>query len=147
MPQKLSRPTPTRRNRSKMRAQMPLCRSLFLQDLSIALGRYMKRLKRGKRRFIVERSVDNTDGTDRERLDLELRSLLGFLAKCTIWEDGVAWVYVRRDSPKRDRHVVYREYLDLRALTLKEAGDILFDVLENHIVPKNLLLKEHDRGE
>ena len=125
---------------------MPLCTSQFLQDLSISFGRYIRKLKRGKQILFIEKSIEKSNGIERERLDVESRSLLGILSKAAVWDDGIVWVFIRKDSPRRDRRVLFRGHLDFRKLTIAQTGEVLYDILENHLVPKSLLLLEKREG-
>jgi hypothetical protein len=81
---------------------IPLCRSVFLQDITIALGRRsLKSLRQWHTILRFEVSREEIQGIVRERLDIEAMSVLDKMTKITAWEDGAFWVYsrIRRGKP------------------------------------------------
>jgi hypothetical protein len=89
---------PKRRERSTL----SLCRSEFLQDVTIALGR---RSLKGLRYHnpVLRFEVENEDGDDGafERLNIEAQDRLDVFVKLSIWEDGIAWICFRRKQERK----------------------------------------------
>src|SRR6267378_3076171 len=79
---------------AKARNLIPLCRSRFLQDVTIALGRRsLKSLRYGTRTLRFDVSEENVNGVMTERLDSEARTRAGKMTKVVLWEDGLSWVH------------------------------------------------------
>ncbi len=81
---------------------IPLCRSRFLQDLTIALGRRsLKSLRQSHTTLTFEVKEEVVEGFDYERLDIEANNRLNRLTRITAWEDAEFWVYSRTRVGKR----------------------------------------------
>jgi hypothetical protein len=107
-----------------VRNAIPLCRSDFLQDVTIALGRRsLKSLRMSNPTLVFTVSEDDVNGLAVERFDIEARAQLGRLTKMTLWEDGTCWVYSRERGKKNQKQPA--PTLDLRAtLSGMEADEI-----------------------
>jgi len=75
------------------RGNIPLCRSEFLQDLTIALGRGSLKSIRYSSKLTFDVSHETVNGVTQERLEIEARCDPGTLTKILVWDDGVFWVY------------------------------------------------------
>lgn len=85
----------------KSKSAIPICRSDFLQDVTIALGRRsLKSLRMSNPTLVFTVSEDEVNGLSVERLDIEARTTLGRLTKMTLWEDGRSWVWSRDRAKK-----------------------------------------------
>jgi hypothetical protein len=73
---------------------IPLCRTEFLQDMTIELGRRFTPLRNPWRYFRV--GVDSCDheGRSLERLTVRAITCHGTGVNLTLWEDGTVWVIV-----------------------------------------------------
>jgi hypothetical protein len=75
---------------------LPLCRSEFLQNVVIELGRRsLKSLRYSNPTLTFEVEDEAFEGTTMERLNIEARATLGSLTKIAIWEDGHSSLYFR----------------------------------------------------
>jgi hypothetical protein len=72
---------------------------MFLQDLTIALGR--RSLKGVRYQFDqIEFTISSevAEGETYERLNIEARRNSRFLLKMSIWEDAKSWLYIRNQD-------------------------------------------------
>ena len=73
---------------------IPLLKSLYLQDISIALGRRLKGVRYRNSKLTFEGAFE-VKGESIERLNIEAISHLGNMTKIVIWEDAIAWLFYR----------------------------------------------------
>lgn len=74
--------------------KIPLCRSEFLQDISIELGRRFASFN-PFRNFSVEVDTCEHDGENLERLTVWASTWYDTLVNLTLWEDRTVWISVR----------------------------------------------------
>jgi hypothetical protein len=74
---------------------IPVCKSEYLQDITIALGTKLKSPKKNNKSIIITASTNDLAEDSKESLIIEASSYLGDLTKFVIWEDGFGWVYRR----------------------------------------------------
>jgi hypothetical protein len=73
---------------------IPLCRSEFLQDFSIALGRRLKPIRHASRSVVAEVDTCEHEGQTFERLAVWIQTWNCTRAGLTLWEDGTIWISV-----------------------------------------------------
>ncbi|HEX7860121.1 MAG TPA: hypothetical protein VF773_07350 [Verrucomicrobiae bacterium] len=74
-------------------SQIPLCRSEWLQDVTIELGRRFA-VRHPFRTFTVQVDTCDQDGEQLERLTVWASTMCGTLVNLTLWEDRTIWVAV-----------------------------------------------------
>jgi hypothetical protein len=74
-------------------SQIPLCRSDWLQDVSIELGRRFA-ARHPFRSFTAQVDTCEHEGADFERLAVWASTWYGTLVNLTLWEDRTVWVGV-----------------------------------------------------
>jgi hypothetical protein len=117
---------------AKNRSQIPLCRSKFLQDVTIALGRRsLKSLRQAHPTLTFVVAFDEVEGSKVERLDVEARTLSGRLTKVTLWEDGVSWVYSRERATKAPSHPLLEIHADFAGMDAEEVAELLRTTLSD----------------
>jgi hypothetical protein len=108
------------------KALIPLCRSPFLQDLSIALGRrYLKSLRYYHSVLSFAVAVEEREGLYQERFDIEARDRLSSMTKITIWENGNAWVYRRLGYGKNLYAPAFEAHANLAGMDVEEVAELL----------------------
>ena len=115
---------------SKGRKAIPLCRSPFLQDVTIALGRRsLKGIRYAHRTLEFEVTEEDLHGTTSERLDIEARSVTGAVTKITLWEDGLSWLFVARSGAAA--RPIFKQHANLGDLEVTEVAELLRDTLKD----------------
>ena len=110
----------------KSKAAIPLCRSRFLQDVTIALGRRsLKSLRKSNPSLVFDVAEDEVHGSAVERLDIEARTVLGRLTKITLWEDGTSWVFCRERATKASIHPILDFHARLTDMGADEVAELL----------------------
>lgn len=105
---------------------IPLCRSVFLQDITIALGRRsLKSLRQRHTILRFEVSQEEVQGIVRERLDIEAMSVLDKMTKITAWEDGAFWVYSRIRKGEPLRTPVFEIHANLVKMSSEEIASLI----------------------
>jgi hypothetical protein len=108
------------------RNKIPLCRSDFLQDITIALGRRsLKSLRQAHRMLTFAVTDEGRDGESCERLDIEAKELSGALTKIVIWEDASALIYFRESRPKRSPARVFKMHAHLDGLNAEDVAELI----------------------
>ena len=64
-----------------------------LASISAAFTRRRKAIRHQTRTFTVERSFDEVDGVDFQRLDVYAARIGGQSVHLVVWDDGQAWVH------------------------------------------------------
>jgi len=88
----------------KDKTKIPLCRSDFLQDVTISLGRRSLKSIRKSNQLTFEVSEECIEGKSLERLDVEAESWSEGLTRIVLWEDAVSYMYsheVKHPTPDR----------------------------------------------
>lgn len=84
------------------RSAIPLCRSEFLQDVTIALGRRsLKSLRYNNRSLQFAVSHQDSNGEVFERLEIEVHRSSRGMTAMILWENGTALVYFRVPQPNK----------------------------------------------
>jgi len=82
--------------RKGKRTPVPLCRTDWLQDITIELGR--RSLKTVRRRYedlIFEAAEEPVDDVVYERFDVEGRiGVKARVIRISVWEHGISWIYI-----------------------------------------------------
>lgn len=73
---------------------IPLCRSEFLQDFTICLGRHLRSNTHGWRSFTAEVDECEHDGDLLERLTIWITTCYGARINLAVWEDKTIWISV-----------------------------------------------------
>lgn len=73
---------------------IPLCRTEFLQDFSIALGRCLKPIRHASKSIIAEVDTCEHKGEEIERFVVWIETYNYTRASLTLWEDRTLWVSV-----------------------------------------------------
>lgn len=118
-------------NVGKMRGPIPLCRSEFLQDVTIELGR--RSLKGLRYHSVLEFDLteEEVDGTPVERLNIETRNLHQ-VTNISIWANGVAWVNCREQQIKKvSSKCVFRTHADFAGMAREQIADLLRGTLND----------------
>jgi hypothetical protein len=115
---------------TKNKSVIPLCRSQFLQDVTIAFGRRsLKSLRKSNPTLVFEVSEDETNGTAMERLDIEARTMLGRITKITLWEDGLSWVYCQDRGLTSSKRPTLDFHARLTTMDVEEVAKLLRNTL------------------
>lgn len=75
-------------------AKFPLCRSDWLQDVSIELGRRFAE-SRPFSSFTVQAETCQHEGEELERLTIYASTPYGTLVNLTLWDDHILWIGVK----------------------------------------------------
>lgn len=111
---------------TKNRSPIPLCRSAFLQDVTIAVGRRsLKSLRQSNPKLTFDVAEDDVDGVAVERLDIEARTVSGRLTKITLWENGNAWVYARERAMKTPSQPIMKLHANLAEMAPEQIAELL----------------------
>jgi hypothetical protein len=111
---------------AKNKSMIPLCRSRFLEDVTIAFGRRsLKSLRKSNPTLVFEVTEDGADGTAMERLDIEARTILGRITKITLWEDGLSWVYCQDRCSTSSKRQTLDFHARLDAMNIDEIVELL----------------------
>jgi hypothetical protein len=111
---------------STNRTVIPLCRSTYLQDITIALGRRsLKSLRQAHPTLTFDVKQDEASGTVCERFDIEARTRLGGLTKITIWEDSTSWVYFAERRDKASRTRAFETHANLVGMNIEDAAKLI----------------------
>jgi hypothetical protein len=103
--------------RRKEQKAIPLCRSEFLQDVTIALGRRSLKSVRYQGTLDFELVEEDTNAGSSERLNIETRRL-GSLTRISIWADGSSWIYVKNS-------VIFEMYANLAGMEIYKVAELL----------------------
>ena len=106
--------------RSK-RTAIPLCRSSFLQDITIALRRRSIKGLRYHRLLEFELVEEDTESGPIERLNIESRTVSD-VTKISIWADGISWIYF---SDCRHEDVIFTKHADLSGMDIDDVAELL----------------------
>src|SRR6266550_2971828 len=79
---------------SKKEQIVPLCRSEFLQDFSIELGRRLKPIRHASKSVVAEVDSCEHEGQSLERLSVWIETWNYTRASLTLWADRMVWVSV-----------------------------------------------------
>jgi hypothetical protein len=110
----------------KERSALPLCHSEFLQDVTIALGRRsLKSLRYSYPILKFEVANENGDAGARERLNIEAQDRLDVLVKLSIWDDGIAWIYIRQKQPKTPAFRKFEARANLAGMAPDEVAELI----------------------
>ena len=104
---------------------IPVCRSEFLQDVTIALGRRsLKSLRHRNAALHFAVSEEEVNGEPHERLDIEVRTRSGASTNITIWQDGVTWVHsrLREGLPTR---TAFETHANLAGMDYAEVASLI----------------------
>jgi hypothetical protein len=108
------------------RREIPVCRSEFLQDLTIALGRRsLKSLRHKNSTLDFDATEEEIDGVSSERLDIAARTRSGSLTKITIWEDGISWVYFRQSHSKSSPSQTFEMHANLTGMGIEDMANLV----------------------
>jgi len=123
----------TKRTRApKRRGIIPLCKSSFLQDVTIAFGRRsLKSLRYSTSDLRFDVQTDEVGGSELERLDAEARTYTGRMTKVSIWENGESWVYSREREMRAADPAILNAYGDLRGMDADEVAELLLATLRD----------------
>ena len=112
------------------RTPIPLCRSSFLQDLTIELGlRSLKSVRQSYPTLTFRVWNEEVDEESYERLDIEAISVLGWMIKIAIWEDGTAWVYSKKEGSKKSRRPTFETHANLEGMNARDIAQLIRDSL------------------
>lgn len=103
------------------RTAIPLCRSPFLQDVTIALGRRSLKGLRYRGSLEFELAEEDTDSGSIERLNIELRTV-SHLTKISIWADGISWIYF---ADSRNGGVIFKKHANLAGMDIDDVAELL----------------------
>jgi len=101
---------------------IPLCKSLFLQEVCIALGRRMKAVRFANRRLTITSAF--MEGEDEERLAIEARTWLNLATQIVIWADGAAWIW-QAAKPKQGTDTIFELHADLSQMDCEAIAELL----------------------
>lgn len=73
---------------------IPLCRSDFLQDFSIALGLQLKPIRHSEKSIMAEVDTSEYQDATLERLCVWIHTWSYTRVSLTLWENGMVWVAV-----------------------------------------------------
>ena len=106
---------------------IPVCRSPFLQDVTIALGRRsLKSLRQAHSMLEFEARKEEVDGVFCERLDVEARTVLRRMTKIAIWENATSWVYCRERITNASRpRVLFETHASLAGMDAEDVAELL----------------------
>jgi hypothetical protein len=79
---------------SEENKSIPFCRTEFLQDFSIALGRCLKPIRHASKSILAEVDTCEHQGQSLERLAVWIVTWHCTRASLTLWEDHTVWVSV-----------------------------------------------------
>jgi hypothetical protein len=114
------------------RTAIPLCRSPFLQDITIALGRRsLKSLRQVHSILIFTVSKDEVDGIICERFDIEACNYLGNMTKITIWEDAASWVHFVKCRDKASRSGAFEKHANLAGMNVENVAELIRGTLHD----------------
>ena len=105
---------------------IPLCRSPFLQELTIALGRRsLKSLRQNHPTLRFDVSHEDVNGVTHERLNVEARDQLGKITRIILWEDAAFWVYSRVRVAKSSPHSAFELRGTLTKMNAEDSAELL----------------------
>ncbi|MDB6073677.1 MAG: hypothetical protein JWO89_1317 [Verrucomicrobiaceae bacterium] len=115
--------TPGRTNGKKSvpKGLIPLCKSLFLQDVCIALGKRMKAVRYANRELTIVAAFK--EGEDHERLEVEARSLDN-RTHIVLWADSIAWVS-HSDRFRQEDETTFELPADLSLMDSEAIAELL----------------------
>jgi hypothetical protein len=125
-------PNQKKRRALRKRSRLPLCHSAFLQDVTIALGRRsLKSLRYSNP--VLKFEVKNEDADDRtiERMNIEAQARLDVLVKLSIWDDGIAWIYIRQKQSKTPAFRKFEAHANLAGMGPDEVAELIRTTLKN----------------
>lgn len=104
---------------------IPLCRSEFLQDFTICLGRHLGPASHGWRSFVAEVDTCEHDG---ERLAVWITTFYRTQVNLTVWEDKTIWISVAL-LPVEGEKFQLGFYPNLQSLTLERVVEALVETV------------------
>jgi hypothetical protein len=103
------------------KGRIPLCKSDFLQDVTIQLGQRMKSVRKANLTLSIVASIDKCG---MERLDFTADSVPNRMSKLVLWEDGLAWFFERKNS-KACRKSDFECYANFATFSPYELAEII----------------------
>jgi len=82
---------------------IPFCRTEFLQDFAIALGRCLKPIRYASKSIVAEVDTCEHQGQDLERLAVWIDTWNYTRTSLTLWEDRMVWISVSLLPTKNNR--------------------------------------------
>ena len=111
---------------SANRRIIPLCRSLFLQEVTIAFGRHsLKGLRYINPTLNFDVTEEEVDGVISERLDIEARTASGNMTKVTLWADGVSWIYFLERRNKTSHTPAFEAHANLGGMNAEAVAELV----------------------
>ncbi len=107
---------------------IPLCRSGWLQDASIELGRRFA-ARHPFRSFTVEVDICEHEGEQLERLTVWASTPYGTLVNLTLWDDHTMWVGVRLRAAENNPEFEVGFYLQGDALSSERIAEAFRDTV------------------
>lgn len=123
----------------KKRNLIPLCRSTFLQDVTIELGRRsLKSIRYQNPTLEFDVAEEEVEGSPMERLEIETRNITGGITAMTIWANGVAWVYFRSHRNKASSEHFFQTHANFSGMTTEQIAQLLRDTLADPVSVRKL---------
>ena len=82
---------------------IPLCRSEFLQDFSIELGRRLKSIRHQSQSVVAEVRFDEHEGRELEALSVWIKTSDHTRATISLWENQTIWLCVELLPTKNNK--------------------------------------------
>jgi hypothetical protein len=108
---------------------IPLCRTEFLQDFSIALGRRLKPIQHASKSIVVEADTCEHEGQSLERLAVWIDTWNYTRVCLTVWEDGTVWICVALLPTRNNKKYQISFYPQCNSLTHEGVVEALRDTV------------------